>query len=227
MPELVQRRSGAVLFDLDGTFADTAPDMARALNELLEAHGRSALPLETIRPHVSHGGKALVHLGFGLQPGDRDYDERRRELLEIYSENLSRETVPFPGIPELVDALDLRGIPWGIVTNKPAWLTDPLMTALDPRGRAACVVSGDTTGRSKPHPLPLLFACRQIARRPSDCWYVGDAQRDVEAGRTAGMGTLVALFGYLAAHDHPTDWGADGLISEPTEIMDWLSPPRE
>jgi phosphoglycolate phosphatase len=226
MPDRSRGHAGAVLFDLDGTFADTAPDMAYALNQLLKAHDRPSLPFEAIRPHVSHGGRALVRIGFGLEPGDADYQARRAEFLEIYANNLLRETAPFPGVPELIDALDAHDLPWGIVTNKPAWLTNPLMEALDPLGRAACIVSGDTTPRSKPDPEPLFHACRHIGCTPSDCWYVGDAQRDIAAGLGAGMGTLVALFGYLGTDERPETWGADGMIEEPIEVMDWIDPVR-
>ena len=214
-------RRSAVLFDLDGTFADTAPDMAHALDLLLARHGRPALPFATVRPHVSHGAKALVRLGFGLKAGDPAYDSRRREYLDIYAANLARETAPFPGIPQLIDALDARRVPWGIVTNKPGWLTDPLMAAMGLAERAACIVSGDTLPRAKPHPDPLLHAYRQIERDPAHCWYVGDAERDVAAGRAAGMATLVALFGYLGEED-PGEWGAHGLIAAPLEVLDWL-----
>jgi phosphoglycolate phosphatase len=211
-----------LLFDLDGTFADTAPDMAQALNLLLERHGRAPLPFPSIRPHVSHGARALVRIGFDLEPGDDGYEDRRREYLGIYADHLVRDTAPFPGIPELIEALESRRIPWGIVTNKPSWLTDPLMAALHLDKRAACVVSGDTAARPKPHPDPILHACRLIRRRPRDCWYVGDAKRDIAAGLAAGTGTLAALFGYLGDGDDPSSWGAHGMIREPLEILDWL-----
>jgi phosphoglycolate phosphatase len=222
MPD--RRPAGAVLFDLDGTFADTAPDMAHALNLLLHAHGRPPLPFASVRPHVSHGGRAMVRIGFGLEPGEEGFEALRREFLEIYAANLVRETAPFPGMLELVSALEGRGIPWGIVTNKPAWLTDPLMETLELDRRAACIVSGDTAARAKPHPDPLLHACRLIRRGPADCWYVGDSERDVAAGIAAGTGTLVALFGYLGVGEDPAAWGADGMIREPLEVLDWLGP---
>jgi N-acetyl-D-muramate 6-phosphate phosphatase len=219
-----RRRGGGVLFDLDGTFADTAPDMARALNRLLAAHGRAPLPFERVRPHVSHGGRAMVRIGFGLAPEDAGYDTLRRQFLDLYAEDLARDTAPFPGVPELVTELDGRGIPWGIVTNKPAWLTDPLMAAIGYGQRAACVVSGDTATRPKPHPDPVLHACALIDREPGDCWFVGDAERDVAAGRAAGCGTLVALFGYLDDGEDPTAWGADGAIDTPLDLLPWLNP---
>jgi phosphoglycolate phosphatase len=227
MPETApgrRRRRGGVLFDLDGTFADTAPDMARALNRLLAAHGRAPLPFERVRPHVSHGGKAMVRIGFGLAPGDAGYDTLRRQFLDLYAEDLARDTAPFPGVPELVTELEGRAIPWGIVTNKPAWLTDPLMAAIGYGHRAACVVSGDTATRPKPHPDPVLHACALIDREPGDCWFVGDAERDVAAGRAAGCGTLVALFGYLEDGEDSTAWGADGAIGAPLELLPWLNP---
>lgn len=227
MPEAApsrRRRQGGVLFDLDGTFADTAPDMARALNRLLAAHGRAPLPFERVRPHVSHGGKAMVRIGFGLAPGDAGYDTLRRQFLDLYAEDLARDTAPFPGVPELVTELEGRAIPWGIVTNKPAWLTDPLMAAIGYGHRAACVVSGDTATRPKPHPDPVLHACALIDREPGDCWFVGDAERDVAAGRAAGCGTLVALFGYLEDGEDSTAWGADGAIGAPLELLPWLNP---
>ena len=214
--------AAAVLFDLDGTFADTAPDMALALNRLLESEGREPLPFERIRPHVSHGGRGLIRLGFGLEPGDADYDCLRQTFLDLYRKDLARETRLFPGMLELLGSLERIGIPWGIVTNKPEWLTEPLIAALGLTKRAACLVSGDTTPNTKPHPDPVLYACRQIAVNPAETWYVGDAERDVAAGRAAGTRTLVALFGYLGEQDQPRAWGADGLIRDPLEVLDWI-----
>jgi len=215
------RRDG-VLFDLDGTFADTAPDMARALDRLLAAHGRAPLPFERVRPQVSHGSKAMIQLGFGLGPEDAGYEALRRQFLDLYAADLARATAPFPGILDLVTELERRDIPWGIVTNKPGWLTDPLLAALDLDRRAACVVSGDTAARPKPHPDPLLLGCERIGRSPADCWYLGDAERDVLAGRAAGTGTLVALFGYLGSGEDPATWGADGMIEAPLDLLGWL-----
>ncbi|BAZ94571.1 2-phosphoglycolate phosphatase [Thiohalobacter thiocyanaticus] len=211
-----------VLFDLDGTLADTAPDLAHALNRTLEAFGRPPLPYERIRPVVSHGGVALLRLGFDLGPGEPGYDERRAHLLEVYRANLTRETRPFPGIPELLDWLEASERSWGVVTNKPAWLTEPLLEQLGLLARAAVVVSGDTVEPNKPHPAPLLHACHQTGSMAGQCIYVGDAERDIQAGRAAGMHTLVALFGYLAAADDPAAWQADGLINAPGDIMEFI-----
>ncbi len=220
MPE--RRDIRAVLFDLDGTFADTAPDLAYALNETLRRFGEAALPYERIRPHVSHGATALVRLGFGLEPGTEAFEERRQVLLRVYQDNLCRDTRPFDGIPAVLDALEANALAWGIVTNKPSWLTDPLMTRLGLATRAGCVVSGDTTPTPKPHPAPILHACGQLAVPPAQCVYVGDAERDIEAGRRAGTATLAVGFGYLQAHEDPAAWGADGLIASPLELLDWL-----
>ncbi len=211
-----------VLFDLDGTFADTAPDMANALNRLLEAHGLAPKPFESIRPQVSHGGKAMIRLGFGIEPEHEQFEPLRREFLDLYQSDLNSHTRLFPGMEELLQALDGRGMPWGIVTNKPAWLTDPLLRGMGIEHRAACIISGDTTAHAKPHPEPILHACRQIGRKPEQCWYLGDAERDIIAGRDAGTRTLVALFGYLDSTDQPDAWGADGMIEHPLETLDWI-----
>jgi 2-phosphoglycolate phosphatase len=198
-----------VLFDLDGTLADTAPDLAYALNEALRRYQRAPLPFDRIRPVVSHGGIALTRLGFGIEPGEAGFDERRRLLLEIYADNLCRETTLFAGMDAVLDALERRAIDWGIVTNKPAWLTDPLVAAMALQGRAGCVVSGDTCANRKPHPEPLLHACASIGCDPRQTWYVGDA------GRT----TVAALYGYLHPDDPPQSWQADLSIRHPTELL--------
>jgi phosphoglycolate phosphatase len=212
-----------VLFDLDGTLADTAPDLARALNELLVENGRKPLPYETIRPQVSHGAKALITLGFGLEPEAPGFEALRQRLLAIYQAGLCRETKLFPGMAAVLDALPARGCNWGVVTNKPAFLTEPLMAALRLAARAACIVSGDSTTNRKPHPEPMLHACALAGSRPEQCLYVGDAERDVTAGKIAGMQTLVALFGYIGDNERPQDWGADGLVQSPAEILNWLA----
>jgi len=212
----------AVLFDLDGTLADTAPDLAYALNVALQEHGKAPLPFETIRPVVSHGGKALIKLGFGYEPEHPHYETVRARFLAIYADNIARETVLFPGMAELLATLEQSGLRWGVVTNKPSWLTDPLMQALALSSRAACIVSGDTTAHAKPHPEPMFHACRTAGVSPEQCLYIGDAERDIEAGRRAGMRTLVALFGYLLPDDQPLNWGADGMISTPLEALAWI-----
>ncbi len=211
-----------MLFDLDGTLLDTAPDLAAALNATLQLNGRDALPFEYIRPVVSHGGRALIELGFGIDSQHPDFEPLRKQLLDLYQANLAVHTTLFPGMAQVLDELEQRDIRWGVVTNKPGWLTDPLMDALQLTPRAACVVSGDTLPERKPHPAPLLHACRLAGCQPQQAVYVGDAERDIEAGRNAGMRTLAALFGYLMEHDRPENWGADALIEQPADILEYL-----
>lgn len=212
-----------VLFDLDGTLVDTAPDMGYALNALLGEQGREPLAAEVIRPWVSHGSRGLIFLGFGETPGGPLFEEYKARFLELYERHLCVDSRVFEGMDRVIDDLDNRGVPWGIVTNKPDYLTQPLLKALDLSDRTRCVVSGDTVAERKPHPEPLLYACRRLGRDPGTCVYVGDAQRDVEAGTRAGMSTLVALFGYLGDNDRPAEWGATGLVREPAEIIDWVA----
>ncbi len=211
-----------MLFDLDGTLADTAPDMAQALNLLLKEKDYEPLPFDTIRPRVSHGGLALVRLGFGEERGDVELENLRQRFLEIYAENLCRETRLFPGIPQLLAILSENGFNWGVVTNKPGYLTEPLVAQLTIQPPPACIVSGDTTTNRKPHPEPMLLACNQAGSDPHECLYVGDAERDIHAGKQAGMKTLVALFGYITDSEDPETWGADGMIRAPMEVFDWL-----
>jgi phosphoglycolate phosphatase len=210
-----------VLFDLDGTLADTAPDLAHALNLLLAEEGKSTLPYDIIRPVVSHGATALIRLGFGTVT-DAELERLRQRFLVLYTDNLVRRTKLFPGMVELLMELARRGLNWGIVTNKPAFLTDPLVARLPLPSPPASVVSGDTANNRKPHPEPMLLACAQAGSRPAQCLYVGDAERDIEAGRRAGMRTLVALFGYISKNESPQNWGADGMIRDPHELLDWL-----
>ena len=206
-----------VLFDLDGTLADTAPDLANALNYVLEKHHYEPLPYEKIRPVVSHGGMALVTLGFGED--HPEFDIFYKELLAHYLENIANETTLFPGMDELLVELEKENINWGVVTNKPAWLTEPLLEALNLTSRAIAIVSGDTLDERKPHPAPLLHACQQAGSKAEECIYVGDAERDIEAGNRAGMLSLVALFGYIADSDTPNEWGAHSLIDSPQAII--------
>lgn len=210
-----------VLFDLDGTLLDTALDLGGALNDLLVEEGRPILPAEAIRPHASHGSGALVKLGFGLEQGP-DFDRLRQRFLDVYAGRVARETQLFPGGEELLLALEAAGLKWGIVTNKPAFLTIPLVSALGLASRAACVVSGDTLPQKKPHPAPLLHAATLAGLAPTACVYLGDAERDIQAARAAGMTPLVALFGYLGERDDPLAWGADGVVSNLTQLLDWL-----
>jgi phosphoglycolate phosphatase len=217
-----ERRIKTVLFDLDGTLADTAPDLANALNMLRSEKGLGLLPYELIRDQVSHGSNALIRLGFDIESGSDEFPGLRDRLLDLYKANLALETSLFPGIEAVLETLKRKGLSWGVVTNKPAWLTDPLMQDLGLTDLAVCIVSGDSTANYKPHPEPLLHAARLADSHPAQCLYIGDASRDIEAGRAAGMLTLVALFGYIGPEDKPELWGADGVVEQPAHILEWL-----
>lgn len=212
-----------VLFDLDGTLVDTAPDLGHALNTLLKEERRAPIAYERIRPEASHGARGLIHLGFGVTRDDPPFEPLRQRFLKIYADNICTHSQVFPGMHAVLAEIKQRGLAWGIVTNKPAFLTDCLVKELGLDTLAACVISGDTTAHSKPHPEPLLYACKQIGGSADECLYVGDAERDIEAGRRAGMKTLVAKFGYLRASDTPEHWGADGMIEQPHDVLTWLS----
>ena len=209
-----------ILFDLDGTLADTAPDLANALNYVLMQHQQNPLPFEKIRPVVSHGGAALIKLGFG--ENHPEFDLLYKELLEHYKNNIANETTLFPGMQDLLTHIEANALNWGVVTNKPAWLTLPLLDELKLTAKATTIVSGDTLNERKPHPAPLLHACEQAGSHASECIYVGDAERDIEAGNRAGMHTVVALFGYIAETDAPDQWGAGKLIKSPQDLIPWI-----
>lgn len=212
-----------VLFDLDGTLLDTAPDLASALNRVRATHGLPPLPYAEIRPWVSHGSYALTRLGFTFAEDSAEFEAARLELLDSYHAHVADHTRPFPGMEALLELLEARGLAWGIVTNKPGWLTAPLLERLDLGRRPGCVVSGDTLPERKPHPAPLLHAAREIAREPRDCVYVGDAERDVSAGRAAGMHTLVAAYGYIGPGEDPHTWSATAILDSPAEIGAWIA----
>ena len=211
----------AVLFDLDGTFADTAPDLCYALNLMRQSRNLAPVPIEITRPVTSMGARGLLGAGFDITPDHPDYLSMRDEFLALYEQNLCRHTRLFPGMPELVDALEMRGLKWGIVTNKAERFAKPLLDLLHLGNRTACVIGGDTTGKLKPHPDPLLAASRMIAIVPGACVYVGDDQRDIEAGRAAGMKTVAVKYGYLNG-SVPENWGADAVIGHPQELLDHL-----
>lgn len=211
--------SRTVLFDLDGTLVDTAPDLALALNMQRERHGLPPLPLETIRPYASHGSRGLLGVGFGLAPGHAHFSTMREEYLDLYDQVFTRSPVMFNGIAEILETMENEGMAWGVVTNKPRRFTQPLMLALGLTERAACIVSGDDATRPKPHPDTLLLACDLAKIHPEACCYVGDAERDIIAGNTAGMRTIVACYGYLDANDKPQEWGASAMIDSPAELL--------
>jgi len=219
---LTERPLEAVLFDLDGTLLDTAPDLIDCANELLLEHGRTPLSAGYFGTIASHGSAAIVRRGFNLEPDDPAMAELGKRYLALYLSRISRLTLPYPGMAETLEALEQRGVLWGVVTNKPASLTEPLMQALGLSPRAACIVSGDTTAHSKPHPAPVLHACELMGVAPARTAMVGDAMRDIVAGQAAGCLTLAALFGYICAEDEPARWGADGLLGHPLELLRWL-----
>nr|VFK13487.1 MAG: phosphoglycolate phosphatase [Candidatus Kentron sp. LFY] len=214
----------AILFDLDGTLVDTAPDLLFALNQVIVEEGgdKPLLSLGDIRPLVSYGGRAMVQRGFGITPEDPGFARLFERFLNAYRDNIANHTRLFPGMERVLAQIEVRTMLWGVVTNKSSWLANPLMAALGLAHRAACIVSGDTTVHRKPYPDPLLFACRQLGTIPKHCLYIGDAARDIEAGLRAGMHTAVALFGYVSSSEEPERWGADYVFSSPRDIFDWL-----
>lgn len=208
----------AVLFDLDGTFADTAPDLGRAVNIMRAARGLDPVALTETRRVTSLGARGLLGVGFGMGPDHADYAAMREEFLQIYENNLCCDTRLFPGIAELVDRLESDGLRWGIVTNKAERFALPLMRQLGYGTRAACIIGGDTTGHMKPHPAPLLAAAGILELPPAACIYVGDDERDIVAGKAAGMQTVAVRFGYLNG-SNPDAWGAAAVVDTPAEIL--------
>ena len=213
--------SRAVLFDLDGTLADTAPDLAGALNRLRAQHRLPPLPLERVRPFASAGARGLVHVGFGAKPGDSEYDALREAFLEIYREHTCVETRLFPGIDALLAELASRGIAWGIVTNKATRFTERIVAALGLS--PACMVCGDTTDHLKPHPAPLLHALAQLGIPASSCWYLGDDLRDMQAARAAGVHGIAVDWGYHHPDGGgPEAWNAEAVIAKPGDLIPLL-----
>lgn len=207
-----------ILFDLDGTLVDTAPDLGYALNLQLERHGKKPLDIDKIRPIASHGSLGLLKLGFGISPKDAHFIAMRDEYLNLYDQVFTRSPALFDGVADLLNLIESRGLRWGVVTNKPSRFTQPLMQAINLHHRAACIVSGDDAPRAKPYPDTLLIACAQTNAKATSCIYIGDAERDIEAGNAAGMKTVVALWGYIAETDKPNEWGADVMIQSPDEM---------
>lgn len=215
----------AVLFDLDGTFADTAPDLAHAVNLMRAARGMPPVPVEKTRPVTSMGARGLLGAGFDITPEHPEFAKMREEFLDLYEENLCLHTRLFPGMAELVDALEARAIKWGIVTNKAERFAIPLIDRLGYASRCACVIGGDTTGKLKPHPDSLFAGARSINIPPSDCLYAGDDERDIQAGHAAGMRTVAVRYGYLNGSE-PASWGAHAVINTPMELIAHLDASR-
>lgn len=214
----------AVLFDLDGTLADTAADLGAVLNRLLSESGRRPLPANVIRPHVSKGVRGLLGIGFGLLPGDADYAELQRRFLAYYGESPCVETTLFDGVDEMLACLEAQNVPWGVVTNKTSRYALPVLEALGLIGRASCIVSGDSSPRPKPAPDPLFLASAITRTPPAACLYVGDDLRDIESARAAGMGAVAAAWGYLGDELPLEKWGADAILQSPADILRLLGP---
>jgi N-acetyl-D-muramate 6-phosphate phosphatase len=208
-----------ILFDLDGTLVDTAPDLGYALNLLLKQYGKLPLPDSVIRPFASHGSRGLLNLGFGITPTDSHFIQMRDEYLDLYEEVLTRSSVLFDGMQATLQSIVEKGLNWGIVTNKPGRFTVPLVKSLGLWDDAVCVISGDDAPQPKPSPATLLLACEKAQVPAKECIYIGDAQRDIEAGRAAGMYTAIAMYGYIHTTDKPLAWGADALVTTPRDIL--------
>ncbi|MBK5936761.1 HAD family hydrolase [Halorhodospira halophila] len=213
-----------VLFDLDGTLVDTAPDLIACVQELLAEAGRPLAPTGALQTTVSHGARIMVSHAFSVPPSDPHAVALEQELVRRYRARIADESRLFPGMAAVLDTLEGQDIPWGIVTNKPTHLTEPLLERLALDTRAGAVVCGDTLDRAKPHPDPIRHAAATLGCAPEACWSLGDARRDIDAAVAAGARGLVALFGYLHAGDRPALWGAHGLIRQPAELLGWLEP---
>jgi N-acetyl-D-muramate 6-phosphate phosphatase len=217
-------RTRLVLFDLDGTLVDTAEDLATALIQCQRRRGLAPTPLEELRPWTSHGARGLIRCAFGIGPGDAGYDALRAEFLDNYAQAVCVHSRLYPDVERTLNAIESSDRRWGVVTNKPARFTEPLLRALGLEARAACIVSGDTVARAKPDPLPIRYALDACGVPPPECVYVGDDPRDIQAGRSAGVRTVAAAYGYLGGADDVGAWGADLVIQGPLDLLPWILP---
>ena len=215
-------RVKAVLFDLDGTLIDSAPDLAGTANDMRATRGLPALPFEQFRPMVGSGARGMIGVALGITPADDGFIPLRDEFFDRYEVRMTQHTRPFDAVPAMLDAIEALGLRWGIVTNKAQRFTNPLVKALGLDVRAGAVVSGDTTPHSKPHPAPLLEAARQMGMAAQECVYVGDDLRDVQAGQAAGMATVAAAWGYLGIGEPVGAWGARHVVHSPDELLKLL-----
>lgn len=211
-----------VLFDLDGTLVDTAPDLIAAMDRAFRQHGHTGISLHEAKPYISYGAAAMIKGRLGDAVTADEQEAILAAMLDFYQDNIARHSQFFTGMLDTLADIEGRGLKWGVVTNKRERFTLPLMSALQLAGRAACIISGDTTAYPKPHAEPMLEACRRAAVEPSGCVYIGDAHHDIAAGKAAGMKTLAAVYGYLKPDDQPEAWGADALINTPKDILTWV-----
>ena len=221
----MRRRVEVLLFDLDGTLVDSAPDLAGAANDLRDQHGLPPLPYAALRPMVGTGARGMVGAAFGVAPDDARFVDLRDAFLARYAERLLAHTRVFDTMHAVLDHLDARGQRWGIVTNKAMRFTEPIVQGLGLAARASVLIAGDTTPHAKPHPEPLLEAARRLGVAPAACAYVGDDERDIVAGRAAGMCTMAAAWGYLGQGEPVRAWAADVVLDSPAELLQWLELP--
>lgn len=212
----------AVLFDLDGTLLDTAPDLASALNTTLENRALDTLDYSLIRPYVSYGADGLIKLAYGHQLDAEQHQQIKQELITFYQDNIAEQTQLFDSLNSGLTHLENNHIKWGIVTNKPEYLTTPLLKALNLFERASCVVSGDEVKHSKPHPESIYMACELISTAPENVVYIGDAERDIQAGNSAGSKTIACKYGYIPDTENIKNWRADAIVEQPEHLSTWL-----
>jgi len=211
-----------VLFDLDGTLVDTAPDLVACLNKALSVHDYPLADVGKVTPYISYGAAAMIKASVGDNANDSQQADILETALNFYQDNIAEHSHFFAGILDTLALIEDEGLKWGVVTNKRKRFTEPLMAALDLTSRAACIISGDSTAHAKPHVAPMLAACRIAEVNPQQCVYIGDASHDIVAGKTAQMKTLAALYGYLKPDDQPVTWGADALTASPDHLTDWI-----
>ena len=219
----MQRSIRAILFDLDGTLIDSAPDLGAAADQMRVARGLPSLPMADYRPFAGSGARGMLRVAFGMQPEDAEFPTMREEFFQNYERRMTQDTTVFDGVSDMLASIVARQLHWGVVTNKSKRFTEPLSRQMALFASAGAVVSGDTTPHAKPHPEPLLEAARRIGVAPQDCVYVGDDERDIIAGKAAGMHTVAAVYGYLGEKQSVAHWEADDVINSPHELLKRLN----